>query len=51
MDQNPKDKMPHFLLKTHNCTDAEERKVMYEQFKWKDLGVLVQDVFIYKFST
>lgn len=29
MDQNPKDKMPHFLLKTHNCTDAEERKVMY----------------------
>lgn len=50
MYQNLKDKMLHFWLKTHNGTNTDEIKLVYEQFEWKDLGVLVQDIFIYKFS-
>ena len=50
MDQNLKDKILHFWLKTQNCANTDEWKLVYEQFTWKDLGVLAQDIFIFKFS-
>ena len=44
MNQNPKDKIPHFQLKTNSCTNIDEVNLANERFRVLVLDILIISV-------